>query len=114
MAKIAFTGSRTLVSLNEEMLLELAKIADEKGTIIHGGAIGADELVDEFAYSIGVDREVIRPISLTNKMDYLYRNIEIITKADRVLAFWDGISRGTKFTIDYAKARGKEVKVVMF
>ena len=112
--KIGFTGSRVLTQLNAEMLLELAKIADEKGTIIHGGAIGADELVDEFAYSIGINREVIRPISMSNKIDYLYRNVEIVAKADKILAFWDGKSRGTKFTIDYAKARGKEVKVVMF
>jgi hypothetical protein len=28
---------------------------------------------------------------------------------ETVIAFWDGVSRGTKFTIDYADAREKEV-----
>ena len=114
MVVIGFTGSRTLTNLNVDMLFELAKIKDENATIIHGGAIGADELVDGFAYMAGINREVIRPISVSNKIDYLFRNVEIVAKSDKILAFWDGKSSGTKFTIDYAKSRGKEVKVIMF
>ena len=35
--------------------------------------------------------------------------------ADKIIAFWDGFSRGTKFTIDdYARAQGKEVLVHVF
>ena len=26
-------------------------------------------------------------------------------------AFWDGTSRGTKFTLDYAKEKGKPIKI---
>jgi len=33
---------------------------------------------------------------------------------DEVLAFWNGKSRGTKFTIDYAKARGLKVNIILF
>jgi hypothetical protein len=29
-----------------------------------------------------------------------------------ILAFWDGKSRGTKYTVDLAKRMGKKVKVV--
>lgn len=36
----------------------------------------------------------------------------VVEECDCLLAFWDGRSRGTKFTIDYAKAKGKPVKVV--
>ena len=32
--------------------------------------------------------------------------------ANLVVAEWDGKSRGTKHTIDYARKMGKEVKVV--
>ena len=85
-------------------------------TILSGGAIG----VDTFAKNWVIKRKrypvayiEIRPIDKTSKISYLYRNIEIITKADKILAFWNGESKGTKFTIDYAKTRGKEVKVIM-
>ncbi len=42
---------------------------------------------------------------------YLHRNAEMVGMCDRVIAFWDGVSRGTKFTIDYAKARNLDVKI---
>ena len=42
----------------------------------------------------------------------LKRNITIIENADMVLAFWDGKSRGTKFTIDKAKPRGIPVQII--
>ena len=42
----------------------------------------------------------------------LKRNITIIENADMVLAFWDGKSRGTKFTIDKAKQRGIPVQII--
>ena len=28
------------------------------------------------------------------------------------MAFWDGTSRGTKYTIDYAKEKNKPIKIV--
>ena len=33
-------------------------------------------------------------------------------KLDCVLAFWDGQSHGTKFTLDYAKEKNKPVKII--
>ncbi len=42
----------------------------------------------------------------------LKRNITIIENADMVLAFWDGKSRGTKFTIDKTKQRGIPVQII--
>jgi len=111
--KIGFTGSRNITKLNEEMLLELNKLKIEN-TIIHGGAIGADTLIKEYCNLNGIRQEIIRPINPSSKIDYLFRNIEIITRSDLIIAFWDGESRGTKFVIDYAKARGKEIKIIIF
>ncbi len=82
-------------------------------TIISGGARGVDKFAEEYAKELNIPIEIIRPINPANKLDYLFRNIEIITKADLIIAFWDEKSRGTKFVIDYAKARGKEVKIIM-
>ena len=43
----------------------------------------------------------------------LKRNITIIENADLVLAFWDGMSRGTKFVIDSCKKRNIPIKVYL-
>ena len=39
----------------------------------------------------------------------LKRNITIIESVDLVLAFWDGVSRGTKCVIDSCKSRLRQV-----
>lgn len=111
--KIAVIGSREFKDkkLVEEVLIkELTPLATE---VITGGAWGVDTWAEEFCEKDCTPCEVIRPINPTNKLDYLFRNVEIITKADLIIAFWDGTSRGTKFVIDYAKARNKEVKIIL-
>ena len=42
----------------------------------------------------------------------LIRNKLIVENCDCLIAFWDGVSRGTKYTIDYATKMGKPVKIV--
>ncbi len=113
--KIAIIGSRE--GFTEGMVLpHLNYFYDcnnpSKNTFISGGAKGVDSMVAEYAKELGIPMEIIRPRNPSNKMDYLYRNIEIITKADLILAFWDGKSRGTKFVIDYADARKKPISVI--
>ena len=109
--KIGFTGSRSITKLNEEILLELDKVKEDD-IIIHGGAVGADRLINEYTNLNNIKQIIIKPINPSNKLHYLYRNIEIVTICEKLIAFWDGKSRGTKFTIDYAKARGKEVIII--
>ncbi len=109
--KIGFTGSRNITKLTEEMLSVLDKI-ENNDIIIHGGAIGADKLIGEWCGLNNIVQEIIKPINPSNRSHYLYRNIEIVTKCDKLIVFWDGESRGTKFTMDYAKARNKEIILV--
>lgn len=40
-----------------------------------------------------------------------WRNTQIVQEADRVVAFWNGASPGTRHTIDYARARGVHCRV---
>jgi len=35
-----------------------------------------------------------------------------VEECDCLIAFWDGKSRGTEFTLDYAKQLGKPIKTV--
>jgi len=109
--RIGFTGSRNITKLTEDMLCVLDKIKDDD-VIIHGGAIGADSLVREWSNLNHIKQEIIRPINPSNRSHYLYRNIEIITKCDKLIVFWDGESRGTKFTMEYAKSRNKEIILI--
>ena len=43
----------------------------------------------------------------------IVRNREIVEYADKIIAFWDGKSRGTRFVIEYANKIGKPCEVVM-
>jgi len=55
---------------------------------------------------------VIRPDWATfGKAAGYIRNRQIVADADRVVAFWDGHSRGTKSTIGIANRQGKPVEV---
>jgi len=44
----------------------------------------------------------------------LVRNKLIVEECDCLIAFWDGTSRGTKYTIDYAHQLGKPIKIVNY
>ena len=115
--KIAIIGSREGF-FGEDIDNALKDMSDRKeldlknDSLISGGARGVDSYAESFFRAFNLPIEIIRPINPSNKMDYLFRNVEIITKADKIIAFWNGESKGTKFVIDYAKARHKEVVVV--
>jgi hypothetical protein len=42
------------------------------------------------------------------------RNKLIVENSDLVIAFWDGVSRGTESSIDLAKKMGKTLYIVNF
>ena len=44
----------------------------------------------------------------------MMRNSQIVEKADLVVAFWDGESRGTADTIEKAQLAGKDLKVFFY
>lgn len=112
---IAVIGSREgfgKEQIEHEMLVEFNLDEDR---LISGGARGVDSIAEKIVESNDAWAKspwIIKPINPANKMDYLFRNIEIITVSDKIIAFWDGKSRGTKFVIDYAKARKKDVRII--
>lgn len=104
--KIAIVGSR---GLNGDISSFIPKEANE---IISGGAIGIDKCAEEYAKDNNIKMTVIRPnYKEFGKRAPLIRNLEIIDRADLVLAFWDGKSRGTKFVIEKCRERGKTVRI---
>ena len=105
--KVAIIGSRNLVNV------EISKYIPENVTeIISGGAKGIDTLAEEWADKNGVPKTIIKPkYERYRRGAPLKRNEKIVERADLIIALWDGKSRGTKFTIDYAKKLKKEVKI---
>jgi len=116
MTNIAVIGSREGFTQQEVINVIEKHFNKEHDRLITGGASG----VDTYAYDYIDNNEdfykqpdIIRPINTIDKINYLFRNVEIITKADKIIIFWNGKSKGTKFVIDYAKARNKNITMII-
>ncbi len=107
--KLAIIGSRTCPPVDIEAYLKY--IPD---TIVSGGAKGADTYAREFAikHNLKLIEYLPQYDMYPPKVAPLERNKQIVDECDCVLAFWDGISRGTKFTLDYAKEKNKPIKII--
>ena len=105
---LAIIGSRDCPAVDIEAYLD--ELPD---AIVSGGARGADTYAREFAEKKGIRLiEHLPDYAKYGKAAPLVRNRLIIDDCDKVLAFWDGKSRGTKQTLDYAEKMGKPKKIV--
>lgn len=60
-----------------------------------------------------ISKLILRPqYNLYHRAAPLKRNDQMVNICDCILAFWDGTSKGTKHTIDYAKKMNKPIKIV--
>ncbi len=105
--RVAVIGSRGLTVDNLEKYLP-----DDTTEIISGGARGVDASAREYAQRHGLKlTEYLPEYSKYRRSAPLKRNLTIIENADLVLAFWDGLSRGTKYVIDNCKKRNIPVEI---
>lgn len=108
--RVAIVGSRRYPDLSEvaEFVSNLPK-----GTIIvSGGAQGVDATAEEAAGVYGFEVESYRPdYAKHGKGAPLMRNKKIAEKCDRMIAFWDGNSRGTLHAITCAEVLRKPVTI---
>lgn len=83
--------------------------------IVSGGAQGADSLGARWAKEYGVPVRIFKPDwTKYGKAAGFMRNTDIVEAADVVVAFWDGVSNGTRDSIAKAEKAGKAVLVVKF
>lgn len=111
--KLAIVGSR---GFSDGRLMDrvLSTIIGPIVEVVSGGAKGADLLGEKWARRNGIETTIFLPDHKRYRHPYHHRNRLIAERCDKLLAFWDGRSTGTRYTIDYAKRIGKPVKVVRF
>ena len=111
---IIVAGSRTFT--NYKLLEEiLNKYVSPNDTIISGVAKGADMLgiVYSYRHNIKVKRFPAN-WNLYGKSAGYKRNVEMANNADMLIAFWNGISRGTKHMIDTMNNQNKKVITIKY
>ena len=106
--KLLIAGSRSITDI------DLSKyIPADTCLIISGGAKGIDMLAEQYADKHRISKLLLRPkYNLYKRGAPLRRNEEMVRLCDSALIFWDGKSKGTKHTIDYAKKLNKDVTVI--
>lgn len=84
--------------------------------LISGGAKGADTLAEKWAKKNNIKTIIIKPnyAKHGSKKAPHIRNQKLVNMSDRVIAFWNGKSRGTKSTIDKAKHGKKPTKIIRY
>ena len=105
--KLLIIGSRSILDF------DLAPyVSEDTDLIISGGASGIDSIAEAYADSHRLSKLVLRPqYAKYGRAAPLKRNEAMIEQADQVLAIWDGVSKGTQHSIQYAKKVQKELTV---
>ena len=107
--KIAVIGSRGITEV------DLERYVTGCDEIVSGGAAGVDSCAAEYARENGLKlTEFLPQYEHYGRAAPIKRNKEIVDYADKVVAFWDGSSKGTLSVIRYAKKIGKECEVILF
>ena len=105
----AIIGSRNITAF------DLSKVVPSDTTVIvSGGATGVDTLAARYARAKRLPLVEFKPnYREFGKGAPFVRNRQIIDYCDNVVAVWDGVSKGTKYTVDYARKQGKKVKLIV-
>ncbi len=106
--RLAIVGSRDCPPIDITPYLPFVP-----STIVSGGAKGADTYAKEYAIKNDIPIvEFLPKYDIHGRKAPLMRNIQIVENCDYLLALWNGTSRGTKFTIDYASRQGVPYKII--
>lgn len=112
------SGKRTIIAgsrgIKNQALLDKI-MTEHEGTVskvVSGAAPGVDRMGETWAKSKGVEIDS-RPADWDKhgKRAGMLRNLEMAKNAERLIAIWDGESKGTRQMINEARAKGLEVWV---
>ena len=106
--KLLIVGSRGIKSFDLSPY-----VTEDIDTIISGGADGIDSLAEQYADKHRLSKYILRPsYKVYGRYAPLKRNEKMVEMADSVLIIWDGCSKGTKYTLEYAKKANKPITLV--
>lgn len=108
---VGFTGHRDKVASNNDIASVSSSFPNSSW--VHGGAVGFDSQVEEFAKLNGIRTYIIVPDYTTyGDRAPLVRNEEIVNRSDALVAMWDGRTfGGTWYTIQLAVKKG--IKIIL-
>ncbi len=106
--KLLIVGSRSIAEFDLSPY-----ISSEVDTVISGGAEGIDSIAERYADPHRLSKYILRPrYDIYGRAAPLKRNEQMVDMADAVLVIWDGRSKGTRYTLKYAKKTNKPVTLV--
>ena len=106
--KLLIAGSRSIQQFDLTPYIPV-----ETDCIISGGANGIDSLAEKYADRHRLSKIILRPqYHLYKRNAPLMRNKRMVEWADTVLIVWDGASKGTRHTMEYAQKLNKPVILV--
>lgn len=109
--KVAIVGSREYAHLGK--VEKYIRTLPNDTIIVSGGAIGVDKWAEQWARFLGLGTIILKPDwNKYGKAAGMIRNTQIVETCDKLVAFWDGKSKGTKDSIDKATKLGKPVEVI--
>ena len=101
--KLAIIGSRGILVENIEKYLP-----NDVDEIVSGGAKGVDLCAKEYAKKNDLKyTEFLPDYNRYGRAAPIKRNDEIINYSDEIVAFWDGVSKGTQYTVKKRKSSVK-------
>ena len=108
--KVAIVGSREYHDL--DAVRRYVRSLPAGTTVVSGGARGVDKVAELEAEACGLPTEIHHAQwEQFGKSAGFQRNVSIVEASDRVVAFWDGSSRGTRHTMTLAERYGKPLEV---
>lgn len=88
---------------------------DSNVVLVSGGAKGADSMAEYYAKEKGIQCIVFKPdYKKYGRAAPMIRNGDIVENSDIIVAFWDGVSGGTKNSIERARKQNKQVIIFRF
>lgn len=106
--KLAIIGSRSITDLCISEFLP-----DGITEIVSGGARGVDSIARKYAIKNNIKlTEFLPDYQKFGKRAPLIRNEKIAEYSDEAIAFWDGRSTGTIYTVRLFRKMGKKVVVI--
>ena len=106
--KVAIVGSRSIFAT------DLGMYISDGDEIVSGGAVGVDSCAAEYAKKKGLKLTVFLPqYDRYGRAAPIVRNKKIVDYADKIVALWDGKSKGTLSVIKYAEKTGKQCEIIL-